>query len=263
MVFAFVMLVVAPFLGYGFDPNVEGNLPISIEEEKFQERLRKRLDETRIPELELKNSTLEESIEFLRLRSVELSPEKEPTMRGFGFVVRGPRLIEDALGDGDLGGGEDFNVKTITLSARDVGIAEALDLICEAAGMRWWVDEEVLKIVIGHQLKLGASICEKLDAILILKYRVNNMGAFEALDSLLARAKRSDLFAQEESLGYSWQILVPMSSTWDDSEYESPYGKKITVSSNNVSVAEALDLVCEEAGLVLEFGKSGMLVKPD
>ncbi|MFT6180059.1 MAG: hypothetical protein ACJAQT_003720 [Akkermansiaceae bacterium] len=158
MIFAFVMFGAAPYWGYGFFSADEGEVVSSEgESEGLQERMRKKLNEIRLPEMHINDGTVEEAIEFLRLRSIELSPEKDETQKGFGFVVRSPRVVglEDEGGLGGFGDVKEPNAVTFSLSARDVGLAEALDLICEEAGLRWWVDEEVLKIVIAPVRKGG------------------------------------------------------------------------------------------------------------
>jgi len=150
--------------------------------ESFEDQMRKELNQTRLPELELNNTTLGEAIEFLRLRSVELSPEKDPRMRGFGFIVRGARVVSDELleegfREAGLAG------ELLSVSARDVGIAEALDLICEEVGWKWWVDEEILKIVISKnveelKLEVKADPDDCLDVLAGLGF-VEGAGFFE------------------------------------------------------------------------------------
>ena len=47
-----------------------------------------------------------------------------------------------------LGGSDNPNAKLLSLTARDVGVADALDMICLEAGLRWQVDEEFLMVMI-------------------------------------------------------------------------------------------------------------------
>lgn len=115
----------------------------------LEKSVRKKLDELILPELTLNNCTIEEAVEFLRLRSIELS-EEEPANRGIGFVVRSPKTVVDeggdeALGDG-FGDGVDPKATLLTLQAKDISIAEALDLICEKAGLEWGVDEYAITV---------------------------------------------------------------------------------------------------------------------
>lgn len=115
--------------------------------------IRKKMNEIRIPELKLDNATVEEAIEFLRLKSIEGDSQEEETQKGIGFVVRGSRLVaheSDELDSLDgLGGDSDPNASLIpSLEAYDVGLAEALDLVCEAAGLKWEIDPDSLKVVV-------------------------------------------------------------------------------------------------------------------
>jgi len=102
-----------------------------------------------IPEISLNNSTVEEAVEFIRLRSVELDPEGT----GINFVVRTPKVVgEDGadLGDGgDLGAADDAlgagaNPNAILikqLNLKNVPLRVALQYICEEANLRYKVDE--------------------------------------------------------------------------------------------------------------------------
>jgi hypothetical protein len=102
--------------------------------------------------IDLNEATIEEAIEFLRIRARE--QESGPAeLKGIGFVVRTPRVIKDAGVDDEalalgLGGNEDPNAVTITLKMGKVPLTKALDLICDRAGLRWFVDHESLKVVI-------------------------------------------------------------------------------------------------------------------
>jgi len=102
-----------------------------------------------IPEIGLNNSTVEEAVEFLRLRSVELDPEGT----GINFVVRTPKVVGESgedLGDGgDLGAADDAlgtgaNPNAILikqLNLKNVPLRVALQYICEEANLRYKVDE--------------------------------------------------------------------------------------------------------------------------
>ncbi|YCM43534.1 Amuc_1098 family type IV pilus outer membrane protein [Verrucomicrobiaceae bacterium 227] len=107
-----------------------------------------KLDQIRIPAINLNNSTVEEAIEFLRLRSVELDPQGT----GINFVVRTPRVLDESgaeadaggagLDDGGLGGGGNPNAILIKkLELKDVPLSVALKYICDEAKLRYKVDE--------------------------------------------------------------------------------------------------------------------------
>lgn len=106
-----------------------------------------------IPEISLNNSTVEEAVEFLRLRSVELDPEGA----GINFVVRTPRVVDsagDETGDATdatgLGGGGDPNAILIKkLDLTNVPLEQVLKYICEEAKLRYKVDEYAVTLLPG------------------------------------------------------------------------------------------------------------------
>ncbi len=150
----------------------EPNGEVEIKESSLQEMVRGKLNEMILPEMNLDNATVEETVEFLRLRSIELEEEDDPRNRGIGFVVRSSRTVKDNDGADALDAGDAFdpNGKVISLSAKNIGIADALDLVCAEAGLEWKVDEELLKIVISpisQGSKNGPHFSEKLKEIRI------------------------------------------------------------------------------------------------
>ena len=157
MLVAFVMIMTTRFEGDGsILDDEEGAVRLGSVTASFQDQLRGKLNEMRLEELKLNNATIEEAIEFLRLRSIELDEDEELRHRGLGFVVRSQQSVVDRSGnendlslDEVLGGKGVSSAHLVTLSAKNVGIAEALDLICAEAGLKWKVDEEIFKIVIS------------------------------------------------------------------------------------------------------------------
>lgn len=106
-----------------------------------------------IPEINLTNSTVEEAVEFLRVRSKELDTTVlDESKKGINFVVRTPKTVDEGgedVGDGDdldaggLGGpAVDPNATIIKdLKLKNVPLETALEYICEAADLRYKVDE--------------------------------------------------------------------------------------------------------------------------
>ena len=52
----------------------------------------------KLPEMKLRNATLQETVEFLRLRSLELDPEPDPNKKGLNIVIR---QLKDGKKNGD------------------------------------------------------------------------------------------------------------------------------------------------------------------
>lgn len=110
-----------------------------------------KLNQIIIPEVKLNNITVEEAVEFLRLRSVELDNTViDDSQKGINFVVRTPKTL-DAAGDaaaddealdGGFGDATDPNAILIkNLELRQVPLRVALQYICDEAKLRYKVDE--------------------------------------------------------------------------------------------------------------------------
>ena len=110
-----------------------------------------KLNQIIIPEVKLNNITVEEAVEFLRLRSIELDNTViDESQKGINFVVRTPKTLDaagDAAGDdealdGGFGDATDPNAILIkNLELRQVPLRVALQYICDEAKLRYKVDE--------------------------------------------------------------------------------------------------------------------------
>jgi len=115
-----------------------------------------------IPRIDFEDTTVEEAIDFLRLRSAELDTlELDPTRKGVNFVVRRPRpgagaaggAAADAAADpaaGDtlpLGGADPGSLRIPELRVRNVPLAVALKYICDATKLRYKVDDFAVTLV--------------------------------------------------------------------------------------------------------------------
>jgi len=94
--------------------------------------VRDKLSALIIPVMDFKETTIEEAMDFLRLRAYELAPEDAPVNRGVSFIIRKPMVDSES----DLAGNAPSE-KLINLYAEDISITDALDLICEKAECRW------------------------------------------------------------------------------------------------------------------------------
>jgi len=113
-----------------------------------------KLKEIQIPRIDFKETTVEEAIDFLRLRSIELDrSESDPTKKGINFVIRRPRSNSpDSVLDSDAAGGlgatnDPGALRIKELRLRDVPLAEALKYICEQTKLRYKVDEYAVTLV--------------------------------------------------------------------------------------------------------------------
>ena len=104
-----------------------------------------------IPIIDFEDTSVEEAIDYLRVRSIELDTlELDPTKKGINFVIRKPReaaAAEDGLDAGGGGAAAAPGAQRIPeLRLRNVPLAEALNYICESTRLRWSVDDFAVTI---------------------------------------------------------------------------------------------------------------------
>jgi hypothetical protein len=93
--------------------------------------LQNKLNNIIIPVIDVENTSIEEAIDYLRMRSVELDPGENRKNKGVNFVIMRPANA----------GGEQ-NIKSLRL--RNVTLATALKNICEQANFRSTVGNEAV-----------------------------------------------------------------------------------------------------------------------
>ena len=114
-----------------------------------------------IPRIDFEDTTVEEAIDFLRLRSAELdTTELDPARKGVNFVVRRPRAgtasggadagLDAGAGAGEalpLGGGDPGTLRVRELRLRNVPLAVALKYIGDQTKLRYKVDDFAVTLV--------------------------------------------------------------------------------------------------------------------
>ncbi|MFK7851236.1 MAG: Amuc_1098 family type IV pilus outer membrane protein [Akkermansiaceae bacterium] len=110
-----------------------------------------------IPRIDFEDTTVEEAIDFLRLRAAELDTlELDPAKKGVNFVIRKPRnaslggdtgLDSAAGGDALLGGSDPGALRIEELRLRNVPLAVALKYIGDATKLRYKVDDFAVTMV--------------------------------------------------------------------------------------------------------------------
>ena len=101
-----------------------------------------KLQSITIPLIDFQDTSVEEALDFLRLRSKELDKTTlNEDEKGINFVVKGGGLTGGAL-DGEGGGAADPRTARIDqLYLTNVPLATALQYICDKTGLRYKVDE--------------------------------------------------------------------------------------------------------------------------
>lgn len=107
-----------------------------------------------VPSINFEDTTVEEAIEFLRQRSVELDvTEPDPARKGVNFVVRRPSTsgggaAAPAADGAVLGASTEVGTLRIKqLRLRNVPLAVALKYICDNTRLRYKVDEYAVTLV--------------------------------------------------------------------------------------------------------------------
>jgi general secretion pathway protein D len=142
-------LSVPPLISGDIDP---GRAPEGIEGGATY--ILNKLKTIQIPVIDFEDTSVEEAIDFLRLRSIELdTQELDPNRKGINFVIRKPRTGggADAGLDADAGGlgaaQDPGSLRIRELRLRNVPLAEALKYICEQTKLRYKVDEFAVTLV--------------------------------------------------------------------------------------------------------------------
>lgn len=110
-----------------------------------------------IPSINFEDTTVEDAIEFLRMRAAELDTlELDPNKKGVNFVVRKPQAggaagADDALGDAlgglGLGDADPGSLRIQELRLRNVPLEVALKYICDATKLRYKIDNYAVTLV--------------------------------------------------------------------------------------------------------------------
>ncbi|MES2476845.1 MAG: Amuc_1098 family type IV pilus outer membrane protein [Verrucomicrobiota bacterium] len=112
-----------------------------------------------VPRIDFEDTTVEEAIDFLRLRASELdTTELDPTKKGVNFVIRRPRPgaggAEAGPADAAAGGAElptiandPGSMRVRELRLRNVPLAVALKYICDQTKLRYKVDDFAVTLV--------------------------------------------------------------------------------------------------------------------
>ena len=108
----------------------------------FDKRLSLKLDEIIIPRIDFQNTSLEEAIEFLRVRATELDlAETDPAKKGVNFVVRKIMTKAPVKANGEPVEPNLFPSPVIDeLRLRNVPLSTVLKYICEATHYRLTID---------------------------------------------------------------------------------------------------------------------------
>lgn len=107
-----------------------------------------------IPRVDFADTPLDEAMEYLTQKSIELDTDPDPTRKGINFVIdkgsvspTGGGGIDEDLGGGLLLGDDPSSKKIDVLRLRNVPLATALEYVCAKTGLRYRVDEYAVTLL--------------------------------------------------------------------------------------------------------------------
>jgi general secretion pathway protein D len=121
--------------------------------------INRKLNKIRIPRIDFEDTTVEEAIDFIRLRAAELDTEElDPAKKGVNIVIRRPRAnlaapvapaaAEPGAADALPAAVEDpGSLRVRELRVRDVPLVVALRYICDQTKLRYKVDDFAVTLV--------------------------------------------------------------------------------------------------------------------
>lgn len=132
---------------------IDNNLqPISSGIAYINEKLRRIV----IPNISFEDITVEEAVDFLRMRAAELDvAETDPTRKGVNFLIRKPNsapggdaALEPTPDGGGLAGATSpGSLKIKSLRLTNIPLGQALKYICDATRLRFKVDDFAVTLV--------------------------------------------------------------------------------------------------------------------
>jgi len=123
-------------------------LPRPAPEESANHFIRKKLKSIIIPVIAFDDTSLEEAIDFLRARSIELDQEEaDPARKGISFVIRKPREDAATTAVDPLRMPEDAREIRLSMEARDISLWDALHRIASEAGLKVEITDHGIELL--------------------------------------------------------------------------------------------------------------------
>lgn len=139
-------------------PNLGPDAPIGGPDQSGVAYIQQKLNNIIIPLVQFDNTTLEEALDYLRLRARELDPEPDESRKGVNFIIRRPSVT--AAGGGDAGADAELdpdaaagaaanlnNLRIDELKLRNVPLGTVLQYICDKTRLRYKLDEHSVTLL--------------------------------------------------------------------------------------------------------------------
>ena len=200
-----------------------------------------KLDKIVIPLVKFEDTSLEEAIDFVRLRTVELDTETDRARKGINFVIRKPRT-----GAKDI---PDPGQARLTVNLKDASVRKVLTEIARSSGMRFKVDAFAITFVPAGEKdsppepprpeppKLRGKAVDASSKIIIPIVDFEDVSLKEAVEFLNLRAK--EISGEEPAFSV---VLDPKANA-------APHVKELRL--RNVPLTEAVKYMAESTRCII------------
>lgn len=184
--------------------------------------IRNKLKSIIIPRIDFEDTTIEEAIDFLRMRSSELDTlELDPARKGINMVVRRPRATSTDSGI-DASTTDPGSLRIKELRLKNVPLDVALKYICDQTKLRFKVDDYAVTLV--PQTETGEDVYTRT-------FRVPP-DFMEKLSS--SGGGDNDPFADPSDQGSKLSARMPVSELLKHAGIEFPEGTSASLTSTGV-----------------------------
>lgn len=157
--------------------------------------IQNKLNNIIIPLIHFENTTVEEALDVLRLRTREIDPDSN----GLSFIIRNPALQGPSLPHLDSS-----QIRIKELKLRDVPLGTALQYICDASRLRYRLDQHAIVLLPLEAMEVSDLITRTLvvppDFIAMLQMPENNsddpFASTSSGSTLSARKSTSELLKE-------------------------------------------------------------------
>ncbi len=140
-------------------------------------KLQKKLDEIILPIVQFRNATIEEAVEYLRVKSCDFDKETvSPVFGGVSFVLNKDKAVKTS----------------ISLDLKDIPLGVALRYCVEAAGLKYRVDARAVMIAASLEPKFSPPILGNAWTILFPTIQFQEATLEEAVEFLRVKSRMLD-----------------------------------------------------------------------
>jgi len=207
-----------------------------------------------LPSIAMDEATLEEAVEFLRRKSIDLDKsEKNPSQRGVNIVIK----VAPA--------GKDATDSMVTLTLKDIPLGEAIRYVADQAGVGYRVDK--FAVVLGKKLARGPALTgrggpgqrridTKLKKLVIPKLELNEATFEESIDYLRRMSVSLDTSEKvPRRRGINFVLR-------GGAQAPAFANKHITLNLDNIPLRDALGYVASLAGTKVAVGEHAVELYP-